>query len=840
MGEVTYSSAMRRRRGLASAVLGLTVGLVFGLLISGYRILVLNNNIQRSGWSSYSSSSFSSSLSLSTISSALRRNYSMEEEIGPTVRNMPKLSDNEHINSSSDSLVFVGVMTAKKYLDTRAKAVYETWGQELPGKIAFFSSESSTVPNNCPDLPLVPLNRVDDSYPPQKKSFMMLQYMWNHYGNRFEWFFRADDDVYVRTDRLESFLRSVDSRKPMYIGQAGRGNSEEFGLLSLEYDENFCMGGPGIVISRETLKRIVPHIKYCLRHLYTTHEDVEIGRCVQKYAGIPCTWSYEMQSIFYHNSSGNQAFTGNLKRKEVHRAITLHPIKSSPYMYRLHNYMRGLKIQDLQQDKIKLQRDIYSMIEELGINHDQLKNYEVAIGVPLFPVNPYSEDYPGDTETLGVPVGLRTFKPTTSDEVIPWDFISKSEYSLADFNPRRRIHSDIKEAMDDNIREVMIKINACSRQRGRVVDERSALYGYRRVNSYGADTILDLLLVYRKFRGKKLTMPVRRHIYLHQHFTGLEIREMINDDELKEDNRKSENKFLRNIIPSRFLDFNLKSIKNKDRNNEDKIIHFILPLSGRYEVFQRFIQNYEEVCLTTGEQTKLLIILYRHKTEDTLNKTLNLIEQLKYKYRSASIDVILSNGEFARANALHEGVIRMKDDDLLFFIDVDIVFTSSALYRIRLNTLINRQIYFPVVFSEYDPKIVYGDSKIHDKYVITEITGYWRQFGFGIVSLYKKDYDTIGGFDLSIRGWGKEDVIFYDKVVKSKLHIFRAADPNLIHVFHDVECGKELSDTQLSMCMGTKADTYAGPETLAKIIYENPEYFKFAKERRFKLTKAGS
>ena len=60
------------------------------------------------------------------------------------------------------------------------------------------------------------------------------------------------------------------------------------------YDENFCMGGPGVILSRETLARIVPHIKYCLRHLYTTHEDVELGRSVKKYAGIPSTWSYEV------------------------------------------------------------------------------------------------------------------------------------------------------------------------------------------------------------------------------------------------------------------------------------------------------------------------------------------------------------------------------------------------------------------------------------------------------------------------------------------------------------------------------------------------------------------
>lgn len=38
-------------------------------------------------------------------------------------------------------------------------------------------------------------------------------------------------------------------------GQAGKGNSEEFGLLSLEFDENFCMGGPGVILSSETLRR---------------------------------------------------------------------------------------------------------------------------------------------------------------------------------------------------------------------------------------------------------------------------------------------------------------------------------------------------------------------------------------------------------------------------------------------------------------------------------------------------------------------------------------------------------------------------------------------------------
>lgn len=181
-------------------------------------------------------------------------------------------------------------MTSKDFLTDRAKAVFDTWGKEVPGRLAFFSSEGSFSEG----LPLVPLKGVDDRYPPQKKSFRMLYYMYEHYINRFEWFARADDDVYINTRKLGKFLRSIDSSKPQFIGQAGKGNTEEFGLLSLEFDENFCMGGPGVIFSRETLKRVAPHIPTCLKNLYSTHEDVEVGRCVQKFAGIPCTWNYEV------------------------------------------------------------------------------------------------------------------------------------------------------------------------------------------------------------------------------------------------------------------------------------------------------------------------------------------------------------------------------------------------------------------------------------------------------------------------------------------------------------------------------------------------------------------
>lgn len=282
------STGNRRRRlthVLAGIVLGLFVGYTFGGSYGRFRLYAGCGGGGSDG-------------ARSGVLRPLQQSSQSHDEDDSGGGRANPMASGATAEGSPESLLFVGVMTANRYLATRAAAVHGTWARRVPGRVVFYSSETSVRPPGAADLPLVRLPTVDDSYPPQKKSFLMLQHMWDNYGSAYEWFMRADDDVYVRPDRLAALLRSVDSRKPVFIGQAGRGNQEEFGLLSLEYDENFCMGGPGVIMSRETLARVVPHIKHCLKNLFTTHEDVELGRCVQKYAGVSCTWSYEVIIFF--------------------------------------------------------------------------------------------------------------------------------------------------------------------------------------------------------------------------------------------------------------------------------------------------------------------------------------------------------------------------------------------------------------------------------------------------------------------------------------------------------------------------------------------------------------
>ncbi|CAF1287766.1 unnamed protein product [Adineta steineri] len=281
---------------LISVVVGFQLGLMF--LCNIKRCLMNDSNISQD--SDTSNINQKNSISISPI-------------------NIPRVSEKKQ-------LILIAVMTSKEFLTTRAPTVMRTWAKKVPGDVIFFSSEGSKT--NDSSINLVSLPSVTDTYPPQKKSFLMMKYIYDHYLNKFEWFMRVDDDVYIRTDNLEKLLRSIDNRKPYYIGQPGMGTKEEYGKLALGENENFCMGGPGIILSRETLSRFVPNIKKCLKNFYTYHEDVELGRCVHKYANTSCTWSYEMQHILYNHPNKTDGYRArNLVSTDILRAVSLHSIK---------------------------------------------------------------------------------------------------------------------------------------------------------------------------------------------------------------------------------------------------------------------------------------------------------------------------------------------------------------------------------------------------------------------------------------------------------------------------------------------------------------------------------
>lgn len=269
---------------------------------------------------------------------------------------------------------------------------------------------------------------------------------------------------------------------------------------------------------------------------------------------------------------------------------------------------------------------------------------------------------------------------------------------------------------------------------------------------------------------------------------------------------------------------NIPVIFDAHKKTMGERITFILPISGRYSIFKRFITMYEERCIKEEESTRLIVVLYKsERSPYDYASTLKLISDTRNNHPDHEIRVITINEPFSRGRALQYGANVTDHDDLLFFIDVDIVFGKNTLLRIRYNTVKGKKVYFPIVYSTYNPNVLNKTYSLQDYEVYDNIVdnhnGFWRQFGFGIASLYKSDYLDLGGFNMTIFGWGFEDVTFYDGVIKSNLSLVRSVDPNLIHVYHPVDCDNNLELAQKSMCLGTQTSTFAS-------LHELQRYYK--------------
>src|SRR5699024_4601442 len=85
----------------------------------------------------------------------------------------------------------------------------------------------------------------------------------------------------------------------------------------------------------------------------------EVGRCVQRFAHTSCTWSYDMQNLFYHNQSMQSLILkGEFPSKQLLNAITIHPIKDHFVMKRLYLYYKNLIHDQLKLESTKIYREL--------------------------------------------------------------------------------------------------------------------------------------------------------------------------------------------------------------------------------------------------------------------------------------------------------------------------------------------------------------------------------------------------------------------------------------------------------------------------------------------------
>ena len=558
----------------------------------------------------------------------------------------------------------------------------------------------------------------------------------------------------------------------------------------------------------------------------------------------------------------SSSFNGELLSLDVLQSITLHPIKIPGEFYRLDNFLLQRRIMELRQRQLALRREIVAHIE---------------------------------------PPRPREF-PLKRTDVHDFDFISNYELFASSFQaPRRGFEGFWRRTLKElkrELNELLFRLQA-DRHRGRngLVQMYNIDYGHMRYHPLrGLEVIMQISQpIERRFLVRRALAALLFRVDDLQSAHSIRFDQHQNRAEEAEEDTSSTFFSFINIFrsqvktkkqqrrddlemdgpPQEASSLSLASVPFSDpRHSEwhvdeqivNKTVNFVMPLKGRWSTFRRFMVNWERVVLGDKHErhVRLVVVLFEKQpkavattTSRQSELTVRLFERLRAKYgdRQLHMDtlrlVVVRNasgagggggggGEFSRSVGCETGAALFNVDDLLFFIDVDIVFDAGFLARVRLNTIRNRQVYYPIVFSQYDNMHVDIVDAIggalnkksknnksqggEAEYDFREAKGFWRQFGYGMLGAYLDDLRKVGGFDQTIVGWGYEDVDVLAKFIKHNMTLLRSVDPGLVHIFHRMECNAaKLNAQQMKMCTGSKASLVASQRRFANFVYQRKD-----------------
>ena len=247
----------------------------------------------------------SPSKDLHTVQSLISSKYSTQPfSVEETLTNSPLYLSHEF---RFRKRLLVAVVTSGTHLPS-ASALYDTWGAEASQVLFFVGKDCNSSSPYLRGLPLVRLADVPD-IPTNSiaKTFAAIKYINDNYVNDFRWFLLANDKLYVHTSRLGTLLDQLDSSEMIYLGRAARGKEEDAQKLSLLPHERYCLGSSGVVLSYKLLEALSSNLALCLSAVvsasknggggFSSHADVEVGRCISRQLGVQCSRALQVRSV---------------------------------------------------------------------------------------------------------------------------------------------------------------------------------------------------------------------------------------------------------------------------------------------------------------------------------------------------------------------------------------------------------------------------------------------------------------------------------------------------------------------------------------------------------------
>lgn len=559
------------------------------------------------------------------------------------------------------------------------------------------------------------------------KPFYVLKYLAEKMIKSYDWFVLVPDNTFIRGFKLNEFLYHLSINQDLYMGQA--------------YDDIhavYCYFGSGIILSSTVLRKIHDELDWCTKNAFSQDLTDNIGRCILKAAKAPCVNSasnYKFTAYVNYRFEFDSDIDRLSQSEEFNQSLTVHPINDLETMLKLQKYFNEVEINEMSTSIKKYEETI----ERLSCQSTEgCGNVPWPVGVPP------------------------PFKPPTRFDVLRWDYFNETHLFL-------RHDNDVSDLLKDNdyddIHEVINhSVEQLQKKYGHELKFHKLLNGYRQFDpTRGTHYILDLVLI-----DNAKTEYIKRAELMRP----LGLVEMIPMPFVTETTKL----FL--ILP----------IHSDERSLAIRFLHHV-----NKTLFDRETREKFELLLTHIVKTKQEYS-QGQKWFDEIRQQVDLIRQIRTQVTITYHTYLLPSStipSYAQSTYLLDFFqTKLRANALIFLTNPYVDIDPDFLNRCRLNVIERTQIFFPIAFYQYHPKIIARTQTITNNSTIElhKSHGWFNSYAFDHVGLHMSDYiqlkRIIQQLNLTLANQNLYDLF----VQLTDLHILRAPDQSLRVHYHSMKC----------------------------------------------------
>ncbi|KAF4080047.1 hypothetical protein AMELA_G00166000 [Ameiurus melas] len=598
---------------------------------------------------------------------------------------------------------------------------------------------------------------------PVPNMFQTVLYLLEHHVAEYDWFYILQDDTYIQPDRLKTLVGHLNMDLQLYMGHPGE-------FIGGEAQGRYCRGGSGFLLSRALLLKLKPFLERCRTDIVSVRPDEWLGRCIIDHAGISCVKEHEDLHYNYFEMRNTMDLSGD-ESPDFQNALSVHPVSNPEQMYRLHRYFTERELQKTYEEIKKLQAEIKN-ISHLAVDGNRSTAWPVGVPPP--------------------------FMPKSRFEVLRWDYFTEEQlFSCADGSPKCQLSGADRADVDDVIKVAVAELN----KKYSPVLQMSApqlVNGYRRFDpTRGMEYTLDLQLQAETESGSGRL--VSRRVHLLRPLSRVE------------------------IIPMPYV-------------TEATRVHILLPLtSADRTTVVRFLDRCTSGLFEPAENAILSFLFLYEPAEAQKVGTDDVFSEVKAKVAATERRFPNVKVPWISVKTENPGLLRVLDvvsrkhpaDTLFLLATADTALNSEFLNRCRMNAISGWQVFFPIHFQDFNPRVVYPDQALPTATDLVREAGHFDRYSFEEACFYNGDYmsarahmDAAAHEDEELL----ESLDTYDVFVRySGLHVFRAVEPALRQEYRNHTCDARLSEDNFHRCLQSKRESIGSRSQLAMLLFEQEQ-----------------